>query len=479
MKQHKIRMCVALLLVGAMLNGYQASASDVHIHCNAPSLSEQHFVSDIAEDDESIYFRITDASTGYSTHIIELKASGSECYIYTPKEYGLSANTFIDMEPGDSGQLWTTLRGKGNHYYIALFGEGQLLAKQECESRPAIGKSGAGWESENGFLFWDGTQTMALPYSSESESIGAFAVWNGGLAYADWENGIIWFVGAGAQNEEIFTLPEGQGFTYASLESVGDKLFLSYSADTGANDVRNTGLIELSAGRRLSEELRYIIQGRAQSDGSIQLMLTNIWPGNISIYYQGSVTEDNYSVREADTYYSTVGEAASQTDENGNPVGFHFVDSKGNQWIYHLRWAQERGAVSLVNQDGTLIQITGAGLHESSSVYWCGFGVTFDPSAYINSYGSMMVPVRGLGCLLGLDVTWDSAAREVTLHSADTSITLAVGSDFAAVNGKLHPLGTDVIIQDGYTMVPIRFICETFGYDVLWENGAAYIAPLQ
>ena len=90
-----------------------------------------------------------------------------------------------------------------------------------------------------------------------------------------------------------------------------------------------------------------------------------------------------------------------------------------------------------------------------------------------------MVPVRGLGCLLGLDVTWDSAAREVTLHSADTSITLAVGSDFAAVNGKLHPLGTDVIIQDGYTMVPIRFICETSGYDVLWENGAAYIAPLQ
>ena len=103
---------------------------------------------------------------------------------------------------------------------------------------------------------------------------------NGGLAYADWENGTIWFVGAGAQNEEIFTLPEGQGFTYASLESVGDKLFLSYSADTGANDVRNTGLIELSAGRRLSEELRYIIQGRAQSDGSIQLMLTNTWPSN-------------------------------------------------------------------------------------------------------------------------------------------------------------------------------------------------------
>ena len=182
MKQHKIRMFAVLLLVGAILNGYQASASDVHIHCNDPSLSEQHFVSDIAEDDESIYFRITDASSGYSTHIIELKASGSECYIYTPKEYGLSADTFIDMEPGDSGQLWTTLRGEGNHYYIALFGEGQLLAMQECESRPAIGKSGAGWESENGFLFWDGTQTMALPYSSESESIGAFAVWNGGLA---------------------------------------------------------------------------------------------------------------------------------------------------------------------------------------------------------------------------------------------------------------------------------------------------------
>jgi len=49
-------------------------------------------------------------------------------------------------------------------------------------------------------------------------------------------------------------------------------------------------------------------------------------------------------------------------------------------------------------------------------------------------------------------------------------IILSIGSSFASVYGRKVPLDTPPIIYNNRTMVPIRFIAETLGQDVVWDD---------
>ncbi|MCK5848134.1 MAG: hypothetical protein KAH01_02920 [Caldisericia bacterium] len=51
-----------------------------------------------------------------------------------------------------------------------------------------------------------------------------------------------------------------------------------------------------------------------------------------------------------------------------------------------------------------------------------------------------------------------------------TVITLQIGNSTAYVNGEIHSLDAEPFINEGRTMVPLRFISESFKAKVLWNN---------
>lgn len=90
--------------------------------------------------------------------------------------------------------------------------------------------------------------------------------------------------------------------------------------------------------------------------------------------------------------------------------------------------------------------------------------------------GRTLVPVATIVDYLGGSAEWNGATRGVTLKYESTTVNLNIGSKTASVNGKniTMDVAPSIVTVDKYgggrTMVPIRLISESFGYQVGWDG---------
>jgi len=82
--------------------------------------------------------------------------------------------------------------------------------------------------------------------------------------------------------------------------------------------------------------------------------------------------------------------------------------------------------------------------------------------------GNVYVPLRGVLEKLGANVRWDPQSRSVIAIRGDKNIRLPVDG-MASVNGEQKALDTPAYIENGRTMVPLRFMAETLGAQVNWD----------
>ena len=109
------------------------------------------------------------------------------------------------------------------------------------------------------------------------------------------------------------------------------------------------------------------------------------------------------------------------------------------------------------------------------SVYVNGDRVSFTQAPILEN-GITLVPMRAI--LEKMETTVDWADNTKTIHCVrdNTIVDLKVGSDVVMVNNAtLKRLQTVPKIVGGSTMVPIRFISESFGADVQWDASARAI----
>ena len=81
-----------------------------------------------------------------------------------------------------------------------------------------------------------------------------------------------------------------------------------------------------------------------------------------------------------------------------------------------------------------------------------------------------LLPVRSIIEAFDGDVFWDGKTQTVTLAMKDDTIKLNIGSDVAYCNGKAYTLDVAPAIINERTMLPIRFIAESFNLGVAWED---------
>ena len=108
--------------------------------------------------------------------------------------------------------------------------------------------------------------------------------------------------------------------------------------------------------------------------------------------------------------------------------------------------------------------------------------ISFDVLPFMEK-GRTMVPLRAIMESMNANVNWDSATARVTLKEADRVVILDIGSNVALVNQMRVTMDVSPRILNGRTLLPLRFLSENLGYDVLWEeeSAAVYIttgAPL-
>lgn len=90
------------------------------------------------------------------------------------------------------------------------------------------------------------------------------------------------------------------------------------------------------------------------------------------------------------------------------------------------------------------------------------------PPVMINS--SVLVPIRTVAENLGYSVDFDAKKKLVTVKAGTTLILMTLNDPIATVNGKQVKLVEPPKLQTDTTLIPLRFVGETLGLQVLWDN---------
>lgn len=83
-----------------------------------------------------------------------------------------------------------------------------------------------------------------------------------------------------------------------------------------------------------------------------------------------------------------------------------------------------------------------------------------------------LVPVRFFMDYIDADIEWNGDKQIVTISTDDKDISIKINSPNIVVNDKEEELpdGVPAILVNSRTMVPLRFIAETLGFDIGWDS---------
>ncbi len=93
----------------------------------------------------------------------------------------------------------------------------------------------------------------------------------------------------------------------------------------------------------------------------------------------------------------------------------------------------------------------------------------------IPKWSRTVVPIRAIVEALGGTINWIPETRSITILLGDVEVALQIGNSTAVVKSspvKIDPNNDDVkpIIINDRTMLPLRFVAESLGCDVGWDN---------
>jgi nicotinamide riboside kinase len=98
-----------------------------------------------------------------------------------------------------------------------------------------------------------------------------------------------------------------------------------------------------------------------------------------------------------------------------------------------------------------------------------GKTIKFDTPPVIKD-GRTLIPVRALSEAFGATVAWDPVEQKVTISNGTTQIVLNLNSNTAYVNGTEVAIDVAATTLSNRTIVPLRFITETLGLKVDWDE---------
>ena len=133
----------------------------------------------------------------------------------------------------------------------------------------------------------------------------------------------------------------------------------------------------------------------------------------------------------------------------------------------HKKWALQLAFVAVI----MLIISTPVKVYANSgiSVIIDGYQVVnFEdqPPAIVD--GRTFVPVSGVFQALGFNVSWDGVNNRATLARYDNTVVITIGSSTFTTNGLNHTLDVPAQIIGGRTLVPLRAVLESVGYELEW-----------
>ncbi len=104
------------------------------------------------------------------------------------------------------------------------------------------------------------------------------------------------------------------------------------------------------------------------------------------------------------------------------------------------------------------------------TIYLDGEKVEFADAVPVHTGTRVLVPVRGFFEKIGVTVDWNSGDKVVIVKDDSQEIMLEVGNSAVLNNGAVEYLDCSVISKDSRTYIPLRYVSESFGYNVQWNG---------
>ncbi|PRO67219.1 NlpC/P60 family protein [Alkalicoccus urumqiensis] len=125
------------------------------------------------------------------------------------------------------------------------------------------------------------------------------------------------------------------------------------------------------------------------------------------------------------------------------------------------------GAKRVVQEQNPEVAAASTPAYEAVDVYINGSDL--DEEA-VKTDGRTLVPMRAIFEELGATVQWDNSTKTATGNLDGSEVALSIGEETAYADGSAVTLDQPADIVDGRTMVPLRFVGESLGAVVHWDN---------
>jgi len=169
-----------------------------------------------------------------------------------------------------------------------------------------------------------------------------------------------------------------------------------------------------------------------------------------------------FKVNNATSVFTTMSEADYQS---------LFVAREPEYTAYRLLDSNEQKKVLASSK---LPSKAAVGNTSDASIMLDGATLSLDPTARIYN-GSTFIPLRGVLESMGAKVNWAQKEKKITITKDNTEIVLYVDQKQVTVKesgqkDKTVTLDKAPFVDKGYTFIPLRFISETLGAKVVWEQ---------
>jgi len=96
--------------------------------------------------------------------------------------------------------------------------------------------------------------------------------------------------------------------------------------------------------------------------------------------------------------------------------------------------------------------------------------ISSDVEPFIKN-GTTFVPIRFIAEALNVEkITWNDSSKSVYIKNRSTSILLLVNQNYAYVNNEYKTLNNTALLVNSRTFVPLRFVSEILGANVVWNE---------
>ncbi len=112
---------------------------------------------------------------------------------------------------------------------------------------------------------------------------------------------------------------------------------------------------------------------------------------------------------------------------------------------------------------------------DSITVNYEGNTISFDTAPFLEN-GTTMIPMRAIAEKMGAEVLWSPSSKVATIKRGQDILEIPAGGTVAEKNGEDILLDMPAKVVNGRVFVPLRFVGEQLGLNVVWDKETKTIA---